>query len=697
MKKVTKLIEIIFLAFGCNLLAGNSFWSENILPYVFLILCAQIVCSAEIKELTQELWKAKFFYFIICLAIFCLDFLTWMDGLSAGMILFIKDAIKAGMAALTSVIIVADFRMHIRNLRWKRNTLIGNIVMLLIGLIYFYVYQCKESTVLFPIMIYVLAGCIKCRKSYITKRDEKIILCGTAILLAIFQSMGFAAGEYWAYSSRKGEWAVMLILGVVTWSAMFEIVLEALFMLLSREFRSTFTESRNSVYLGIFVLTLAVKGLFLLNWYPGIIYKDTYIQIEQALGLEKYSNHHPWLYTMFLKCLMQFGELFGLSNQTKMAFITVISVVINSLLVVFILRYFGNKAVPKPVYFLIAFLYIVEPIHCIYAVSILKDSAFAYALLLYSFYLILMENWTREESQIRILKWTVYIILSCLVCFLKSNGLYAWIFTCPFLLFHFRKRIRPWVITTGIIVICILGYKGILLPGCHVEEPDMVESLSVPLQQIAFTVQDKGDFSEKDLEMLAHIGEVEQLGEVYSNHISDPVKNYIREQGDQDWIKENKGSFIKTYISIGLKNPIPYLVAFFNQSKGFWYQKMSNYIYLEEGVHRFAAEIGVQRDSVFPDRISELMDKVMQKYTDIWHRFWSLALTTYVMIFCITYCLIRKRTCFYFAPQVGVLLTLMIATPVNDEFRYVYGIYLAVPLMMLICAEQTKREKRTTE
>ena len=248
---------------------------------------------------------------------------------------------------------------------------------------------------------------------------------------------------------------------------------------------------------------------------------------------------------------------------------------------------------------------------------------FAYALVAFCFMLMVMEVRIERQEKIKPYIWGLYVLLSFIFCFSRTNGLYAWLFTLPFLLWHYRKKLRPWIISTLVCILLIIGYKGWLLPHFHVTEPDTVEALSVPLQQIAFTIKNDGDFSQYDIDVINNIVDMEAMGEKYSAHISDTVKNLIRDYGTQEYITQNKFEFIKMYISVGMKNPTDYIVAFLNQSRGYWYQKMSNYIYFSEGVHRFAAEIDIYRAPLLPASLSAAADNLMNKYCDIWHALWS--------------------------------------------------------------------------
>lgn len=53
---------------------------------------------------------------------------------------------------------------------------------------------------------------------------------------------------------------------------------------------------------------------YLLIYWPGFIFGDTLSSLAQATGLASYSNHHPFLYTMFIKACLKIGNILGIGN-----------------------------------------------------------------------------------------------------------------------------------------------------------------------------------------------------------------------------------------------------------------------------------------------------------------------------------------------------------------------------------------------
>ncbi len=511
------------------------------------------------------------------------------------------------------------------------------------------------------------------------KREKKIKLAG-AFFFACCEALGYMAIFSWGFHGNFLQWLCLAAAGIMIWEFVFYYVLTDVLMLLDWQTnRGTVGGKQLSgkATILMFAVMVGVRFLFWLNWFPGLLSKDTFGQIQQAIGNVPYSNHHSWLHTMLIRAFLTGGVY-----QHRIALMSLTDLVFSSVLLLWILHHYYERTSIR-MWLPAAVVYTLGPLHCIFSVSIRKDPFFAYAVLGYTLVLLLMEEQSRKEGKPRWYMWPVYIVATFLFCFLRTNGLYAWVLALPFLLWHFRKQLKGWLISVGICLLLIVTYKSVILPGFHVIEPDIVESLSVPLQQIAYTIQKDGEFSEYDKEIIGNIVDMELMGEYYTEWMSDPVKNIIRGSGHQEYIGENKGEFIKMYLSVGMKNPVEYMTAFLFQSRGYWHQKSTDFLYYENGVYSGASELGIVRAPLLPAGISGKIDSLMELYEDAWNTFWSLALNTYVVVVLWIYAMIKRKCCFHFIPLAGIFVTLIIATPVGNMFRYVYGIYLVLPLLAL--------------
>lgn len=690
-ESIYKIVICLFLTIGCNLSMEGHFWPDNILPYIFFVLSGFVIFGIDRNGLSEWLMPKKIRTASLLLLLFCVLMQSVILRLymADGIVVFIKAGIKVLIAGISTavILVLVLFRAADR----KRNIGIAFVTLSLLGIIYFYlIRRITDDFSVYPLLMFLLVYLVEKSVGEVS-RWEGIMTKVGAMFLALFETLGYLALTYWDYHGGLLKWICLAVIGTAVWTFVFYYVLRSIFIMIDN-ISWTPKEKGGQLIVVAGVVLVGVRCLYWLNWFPALLSKDTYVQIQQALGNEPYSNHHPWLHTMIIKFFMSIGKFIFGSNQAGVAITAFASLLISSLLVLVILKYYYNDISPR-VWWFAALIFIIDPIHCVYSVTIWKDVLFAYALLAFCFMLMVMDVKIRRQEGINPYMWLLYVAVSFVFCFSRTNGLYAWFFTLPFILWHYRKNLRPWLLSTLACLVLIIGYKGFLLPHFQVTEPDTVEALSIPLQQIAFTIQNDGTFTEYDKSVIMNIVDMDAMGEHYNAHISDPVKNLIRNVGSQEYIAENKAEFLKMYISVGLKNPSDYIVAFLNQSRGYWYHKMSNYIYFSEGVHRFAVGLGIYRTPLFPAGISGLADRMMNKYCDVWHTLWSLALSTYAAGLLFVYCLSRRRVCFYMLPVIGVFLTLVIATPVNDEFRYAYGIYLTLPLLLMQTVSCPKQPK----
>ncbi|MDE7404216.1 MAG: hypothetical protein K2M81_03825, partial [Lachnospiraceae bacterium] len=64
---------------------------------------------------------------------------------------------------------------------------------------------------------------------------------------------------------------------------------------------------------------------------------------------------------------------------------------------------------------------------------------------------------------------------------------------------------------------------------------------------------------------------------------------------------------------------------------------------------------------------------------------WSMGVVCWVLIFCIGSAFVRneKKKLILYLPSFALLLTVLIATPVATEFRYVYFMVLSLPFYLM--------------
>jgi len=251
--------------------------------------------------------------------------------------------------------------------------------------------------------------------------------------------------------------------------------------------------------------------------------------------------------------------------------------------------------------------------------------------------------------------------------------------------YHIRKKhFRPLITCVTALAVALI-IKIPVYNALHVTPPDTIESLSIPAQHIAGTLHDGAELTPEENELLSHIVDVSRISETYVSEISDPVKNLVRETDNQEYLEEHKLEFLKLWIDLGLRHPASYLKAQVSQTYGYFYPDVQYWVYPGEFRND---NFQFQKNSLVPEAVGKLLNEWRNLYYHVHYlgMFWSIGFMTWIVVFMTGAVFVKKSKKFLliYLPVIGVILTLMIATPVFSEFRYAYCVFTGVPLFCVI-------------
>ncbi len=455
-------------------------------------------------------------------------------------------------------------------------------------------------------------------------------------------------------------------------------------------------EGRWYVFVSFFLICLICYIPYFLMYYPTWLSNDAVWQIEQILGLSERSNHHPYFHTMIIQFFFAIGyRIFG-TYTDAIAFYTFWQIVIMALAFAFILYQLYKRGTRLVWLGAALIFYAVLPANAMLTLCIGKDEFFSVALLLF----IWMTAETvfdekRVPAKSENIRLFICFIMGLLVCLLRSNGIFIFLGTAFVSLvsdfwkkrFSGQNSLRMTFIKKHVcallVLLCYLIYHGPILNALHVEPPDMIESLTMPTQHILCAYLKGGELTQEEVAMIDRVAPVEMVGEYYNPYLFDIVKAYIREEGNQQVIEDEKWEYLKLWFRVGLRNPLQYVVAEVRQTMGYWAYQVNDYQYLYSDYFMVENPFGVEAERKFFTYDDSLrMDKYLKKFQDIFNQVWSLGLTTWLMLFALAYAVYDKRTVMPYIPCIMLLVTLLLATPVYNEFRYTYGIFIALPLLL---------------
>lgn len=433
-------------------------------------------------------------------------------------------------------------------------------------------------------------------------------------------------------------------------------------------------------------LVIAALDLLLLFSveYPGILTPDSTDQVHQLLHFKQYSNHHPFYHTQIIHIMISLGlRLFG-NMSAATALYSVFSILVMSGCFAYTIYtiYQLKRSIKAAVLALL--IYLLMPYQIKYSYTMWKDVFFGAAVLVFAVGAFRVFEKVGKHERIN------YAVMLCGafgMTLLRSNGLIAFVATVIVFALLFRDRYKKTILAFAGIIVFAFVLKHPVLTALNVKQPDTVESLSIPIQQIARVITDGMELTSEQQELLSNVVKIEDVPDNYKSYISDPIKNLIRNFGNKEYINENKTEFIKLYVKLGLEHPREYIRGWIDQTKGYWNGGYSYWIW-GQGVYDNLA--GIEADVN-----SKAAEKVWQDYLRLFMAktsnpllllFVSIGFNTWLVLISAFSALIRKDFSAFFVsvPTIMVIATLLIATPVYSEFRYAYAMFCCLPFIVYV-------------
>ena len=244
----------------------------------------------------------------------------------------------------------------------------------------------------------------------------------------------------------------------------------------------------------------------------------------------------------------------------------------------------------------------------------------------------------------------------------------------------------------GIILLSFI-LKHPVLKALGVTQPDTIEALSIPAQQIARVIADGKELTDTETALLSQIIDLEKVPQTYSSGISDPIKGLVRASKNQEYLVEHSSEYLQLYIELGLKYPHKYLEAWIDQTKGYW---NAGYSYW-----RWAGGVQSNDFGIFRTTGSPFLSKCLSLYlglyegTTLFQLFLCIGLYVWGILYAAYVAFIRRDwpALFVTIPPLMVIFSLLVATPVFAEFRYAYCVFCAIPFILGVSAPFSPRKK----
>ena len=447
-------------------------------------------------------------------------------------------------------------------------------------------------------------------------------------------------------------------------------------------------KKKNYLFLfGIFLLVLLPSYLAL---FPGIVTVDGLAQLYMAFN-DSFTAHHPLIHTLLLNLFYSFGNLFNNPNLgiALLSFLQMSLLALAFTYTIYIIyKYTKNKYLTI---ISIAF-FIICPINSILMMYMTKDIIFSVFFLLFFDYtlIILLDRPITKRPYI------IYLILGILMCLFRNQGIYIVVFSLLFTIIFYRSK--KLILVLILIPLMTMGINKSLILITNAKSVKTAEMLSVPIQQLARAYNLNPDsFTNEDKKILYKYIKKESLND-YIPEISDPVKAKF----NNNYFKKDKISFIKLWLSIGLRNKTNYLDSFLYGNYAYFYldAKLPHWgtllPYNDTGTIRAEELFDIKSSSYLSDLKEEKeLDILNALYQDDFLQgiTGSPALGFIMLLFCVIYCFYKRnyRLLVPLSLILGMWGTIILGPVIS--IRYAYPLILCVPTLISVPFFVNKNDK----
>lgn len=469
-------------------------------------------------------------------------------------------------------------------------------------------------------------------------------------------------------------------------------------------------------------LLILIDSLWIFAFFPGNLEPDALYQLMQGLDVVPLSTHYPVastiLFTVFIKAGL---KIFGSTGAGLFLYVC-FQFIYQNLVFVYVINSFAKHKYNSVFILLTAVFYLVFPLFPIWGICMVKDTLYYVSFLLVlavcmDIYLVTKSKDDISDKDGFKLRTLVLLAAGTVGMLLTRNeGKFVVIVFLMAGLFAYGKRKaalkeafhdKTKVSFAGAVVLSLFIYFGI--NAIFSMKYDLVkgspaEALSVPIQQTARYIREYSDIKADEKAVLEDIygkysgGNIELLGEVYNEDISDPVKTLFTDNPSKKQIAE----YLKVWAKMGLRHPGVYIDAFINHVYGYFDPFREYYYPTEQGFGK-AEGIGWMR-IVFVDEMaetwlslkhSESTKGIRNSLTNVVvymsempliRLFYHTGAYTWLLFLGISIAVKRKdRAGMIILSPMCLVVLICMASPVGAHIRYMLPIIASLPFLLGVC------------
>lgn len=451
---------------------------------------------------------------------------------------------------------------------------------------------------------------------------------------------------------------------------------------------------------------------FFTRYFPGLFFGDTFSSFAQIMGWNPLSNHHPVAFTLMMGACIKIVGLFGLGPSVGVALLTVFQMACVACTFGYLALWVTSRlGVSARWSWLLVALFGLSRYCALYSVALWKDPLFSCCLVLVVAMLTdaVLEHGPRLGTpRLLVFGLLSFGLLSLGVMLLRNNGLYICAALCIVLaIIAVLGRLGRTVpmelafrmaVPLGLAIVACLVITGPVYSAMGIVPSEEVESVGIPLAQMARVAALDGDMSESDRSYMNELLPLDRYKEVYHPSIIDPLK--WNDDFNSDHLKDG---FWAHWASMLSRNPSIYFEAWELQTFGFWAPNVKGADGLPEnflmGVpYNLVADSKASTGVTFRNLLAPLGDDVdVAIGLSAWSIpgavvFWLLMFSSALLVSCG-----RARFALPLLPFLLLYGTLFIASPIWYWPRYIVAAQFGLPAVLVVVARGMLSGERRSE
>lgn len=436
--------------------------------------------------------------------------------------------------------------------------------------------------------------------------------------------------------------------------------------------------------------TIAALWLpYLLTYWPGLIFGDTLSSLNQIFGAPL-SNHHPIVFTLTMKLCIQVASFIGLSRTSGIALYTILQMAFMAICLGYHAVWFIERlGIRKQFVWLMVAVFGISPYIATYSIALWKDPVFSCSICIIC--VILADAVLARKVALSQLQKITLCLLSLLAMLFRKNGVYivfalVLLLTAVSIVSRVRKQSYGYASILLPLFLSLTAYliiSGPVYSALHVVPTEKIESLGIPLNQMARVVALNGDMSDSDRAYMDSLLPLDQYKDKYRPTCTDLLK------WDPEFNSEPlNNNFWSHWTSMMLRNPKVYFEAWEMQTFGYWAINVPAAAQYTANIHagvprNVNLEYGIGYDISSKNLLS--LDSFRNALPLSSYSI-SGGLVFWILIFACTILILNKKWQ-WILPVLPLLLlygTLLVASPIWYWPRYIFAAQLALPVVIAL-------------